>query len=501
MKKYPKSQKLANIIGIVAALLITSLLYLRLGRDYLFDWDEGIYAQLGLEMLNTGDIFTPTWGGEAWLEKPPGIAWFSAIGIEIFGKSSFGARSTMPLFAFISLLFLFHIGKKIKDAKTGLIAVFMLVYFDLFLSRSRGVNTDGPLLSTMLASIYLSLSFAHPAIIALTIFAGIWMKGLAGLLTLIVIAPIFVKRINQYAKVVAFSILYAMPWHLYQYLVQGEKFLLPYLKEQVVQRITTPIEYHIGNRWYYLKYLYENLDVGVIFLALLGSILLLYKFAKQKKKDLSTLLPIWWAGIILVVFTLAKTKLFWYILPALPAIALLVAYGISSLAVSKKAQQVLSILIFAMAIQSSIKVIRSVEYDKVNVPVPEKIQVATYLKENDLIQRVIVFVPQIERVFFEIMPEDQRISSSFRYGGMPSLLFYLEKPVHFSYTKSDMTTRWDNAERHPYGVFTQADRKEVPPFSEILFETKDYLVAKRGDIYVAIRDSKRSKARQLKNIQ
>ncbi len=50
------------------------ILMINLGRDALFDWDEGIYGELGRQVVARGELLTTYWNGAPWLEKPPGIA-------------------------------------------------------------------------------------------------------------------------------------------------------------------------------------------------------------------------------------------------------------------------------------------------------------------------------------------------------------------------------------------------------------------------------------------
>ena len=66
-------------VTLVAICLFMALMWSGIGRDYLFDWDEGIYAVIGREMKASKNWLNPTWNGDLWLEKPPAIGWVTSF--------------------------------------------------------------------------------------------------------------------------------------------------------------------------------------------------------------------------------------------------------------------------------------------------------------------------------------------------------------------------------------------------------------------------------------
>jgi 4-amino-4-deoxy-L-arabinose transferase-like glycosyltransferase len=288
-------------------LAIGYILYANLGRDALFDWDEGIYGELGRQILVTKNIFITYWNGAPWLEKPPGIAWISALGLLIAGPSASGARLLMPLFALYTLYIVYRIGSRLGSWRHALIASGVLASMNLFLSRTRGVNTDMPLLASIVTTILFLLENRPAWWVALSIFGGIWFKGIAGLLSVIIALPLLLTKSFSYLRsTIYYLLIFIIPWHLYAYLRFHSDFLTPYFFEQVLRRATAQIEFHFETRWYYFNYLYENLGLGVLLVAGVG-----IAFTLISRKNLYLL---WWY-FPLGYFTLAKTRLFWYILP------------------------------------------------------------------------------------------------------------------------------------------------------------------------------------------
>jgi 4-amino-4-deoxy-L-arabinose transferase-like glycosyltransferase len=418
-------------------LLVTFLLYQNLGRDPLFNWDEGIYAELGRSLIvGEGNLLTPSWNGDLWLEKPPLIAWLTGLGLSIFGVNEFGARSLMPLFAVLTLVFVYKIGVKLGGFRLGYIAMTLLATFDLFLARSRAVNTDGVLLAAMAATIYAALNLSSAWVIALGISFAVFAKGSAGLLVAILVFPLIFKRGLKYLMLSTFYfLLFTLPWHLYQLLVHKELFYTPYFLEQVVRRVTVPIEFHLQSRWYYFQFLAENLQGGVLYLLILALIVIGYQTYRTRKLQNIHFL-IYWLFVPLVIFTFAKTRLYWYILPIYPAIALLIAYVFSQFQRSKLEKRMLLILILGLFGQSLLTVARSVEITRRFAPKEGAVKLAE-LTQDYPSQNFSILVPKSERDAEAILPTQQRISSSFRYGGAPNLVFYSQKQVHYFYNIDD----------------------------------------------------------------
>lgn len=101
-----------------------------LGNVHLFDWDEINFAESAREMLLTGNFsrvqidFKPFW------EKPPLFFWMQVIAMKVFGINEFAARFPNACIGVITLIALFFIGKKLKNASFGLI--WSLVYLGAF---------------------------------------------------------------------------------------------------------------------------------------------------------------------------------------------------------------------------------------------------------------------------------------------------------------------------------------------------------------------------------
>lgn len=469
----------AKILFLGTLIPVFILLYVNLGRDTLFNWDEGIYAELGRSLITKeGSLLTPSWNNELWLEKPPAIAWVTALSMTIFGVNEFGARALMPVFAGLTLAFVYLIGKKLADWRFGQLAMSLLATFDLFLSRARAVNTDGMLLAALTGTMYLALSRAPAFWVATGLALGIFAKGPAGLLVALIISPLLIKSgLRYFLRIAVFTIGLILPWHLYQYLVNGSSFYVPYILEQVVTRATVPIEFHMESRWYYFEFLKENLQGGTLYLLLFALGFILYQLLKTKKFPKSVIL-VWWLLVPLAIFTLAKTRLYWYILPIYPSISLLIAYLFMQFSKTKLLRQMLLIMIIGVSLQASLSVSRSVEVSRQTAAVPHDVALATLVRAHPG-DTLAILVPESERVAEAILPADQRIGSSFRYGGSPSLVFYSQKHVTYYYNVDE----WINAltTQETPTLFAKSDLPRLPKGYVVESINQTHALAVKGE--------------------
>lgn len=109
-------------IGLAALLVFVPFL----GAVHLFDWDEINFAECAREMLVTGDYFSVQINYQPFWEKPPVFIWLQALSMNLFGVNEFAARLPNAICGCLTLLILFNIGRKLVDERFGLLWV--LVY-------------------------------------------------------------------------------------------------------------------------------------------------------------------------------------------------------------------------------------------------------------------------------------------------------------------------------------------------------------------------------------
>jgi 4-amino-4-deoxy-L-arabinose transferase-like glycosyltransferase len=119
-----------------------------------------------------------------------------------------------------------------------------------------------------------------------------------------------------------------LPWVVYMDL-RFKDFWDTYFVYSDFSRVVTPLEGRTNDYFFYFKYLAtgeNHLWVGLLPFSV--GLVAFKTFIKRSKAN--TLLLVW-IVIVLLFFTLAQTKLYWYILPVIPAFSIAIGYFIFEL--------------------------------------------------------------------------------------------------------------------------------------------------------------------------
>jgi outer membrane protein assembly factor BamB len=323
-----------NALTVLVLVIFAVAFFASLGAGPLWAADEKTYSQMAHHMLKSGDYLLPWAYGEPaiWTGKPPVLMWLMALSYQAFGVNNYSTRLWNPMFGILSLVIMFYLGKKLYNEKVGFLSVVVLGTFITFFEFATHAMTDGPLLFFMLASIYFMIlseeknSSYYAALGGLFFGLALMTKQIQALLIPLIIIAYFVatKRSLRFFFTKSFTlfwvvpVLVCFPYVLYM-TMRFRDFWDCYLIYCVVERATTPIEGHAGSPLFYIKYLVtgENL----LWVALLPFSVVLCGFNAFVKRHKSDILIFAWMAIVLVLFSVAQTKLYWYILPALPAFA------------------------------------------------------------------------------------------------------------------------------------------------------------------------------------
>ena len=350
----------------------------------------------------------------------------------------------------------------------------MLGYLNLFLARTRAINVDGMLLATIAWTAWLTLAGSSPWLVGLTMGIAIMIKGPAGVLAILIAIPLLYKKPFVYLKQLSIAfLLTVLPWHLYALLVHGQAFLTPYLLEQVIQRATVPIEFHTESRWFYFAFLYQDLGIGILLVAGLGLALLTKQFFTKHDQKQSALIIAGWIMIPLVIFTLAKTRLSWYILPAYPGIALAIGYCLTRCIYDARSLVVVKILVVGMLAAMLYHAFQYVAPFTAPSPVDDTVQIAKDLNVYPG-GTLAMLVSQSERTAQAILPKAQTISSSFRYGGAPSVVWYSHKQVIYYYNYDDFVRDVTENKAITSLIVAVGDRDKVPAIFKQVATTNGY---------------------------
>jgi len=97
---------------------LSALLFLPfLGGVHLFDWDEINFAECAREMIVTGDYLRPQIDFMPFWEKPPFFIWMQVAAMKLVGIGAYAARMPNALIGILTLIAVYHTGKKIMNEK------------------------------------------------------------------------------------------------------------------------------------------------------------------------------------------------------------------------------------------------------------------------------------------------------------------------------------------------------------------------------------------------
>jgi len=297
--------------------------------------DEPRYAQVAREMLARHDWITPTLGGIPWLEKPPLYYWQAMLALRMFGVSDWAARLPGAMDATILVYAVYWFLRRFRSG-CAFDGALMLATCAGIVGFARAASTDMPLAAAFgvaMLAWFAWLETGKPWLIVTFYVAlglGTLAKGpvaplLAGILILLFAASqrswkLALKTFSL-PGLAAFLIVVA-PWYV---LVQARnpEFFRVFLLEHNLARFGSNMFHHPEPFWYYLPVMLLGWVPWVVFMVF-ALALALRKLRSPGGDSLNTFLLIW-IGVFVVFFSISQSKLPGYILPAIPAGALLLA--------------------------------------------------------------------------------------------------------------------------------------------------------------------------------
>ncbi len=91
-----------------------------LGNVHLFDWDEINFAESAREMLLTHNYRSVQINFQPFYEKPPLFIWLQALSMSYFGVNEFAARFPNAIIGILTLVTVYNAGRRYFDASFGI---------------------------------------------------------------------------------------------------------------------------------------------------------------------------------------------------------------------------------------------------------------------------------------------------------------------------------------------------------------------------------------------
>jgi len=322
------------VLRLAGCLVLSALLaFYQLGERPLFSPAEARYALIAREMLDRGDWVQPHLNGVRYYEKPPLLYWSVAASYWLFGQDEMTSRlpSAAAYVATVGVTFL--LARELLGASAAPLAALVFATSAGPFLFGRFLFTDTLFVLWLTVSLLGLVRAAHnrhgllgPALFWGGLSLAGLTKGLAGLVfplgtaatcALLVDPKRLLRDLRPLLGAVIASLV-LVPWHLL-IAARDPDFLRFYLVNEHLLRFLNarePIDYtplSVGGFW--LATLVWLLPWALFLPAALAS--------PEVRKGLA--IPLVWSAWVLIFFTVSASRLESYGLPALPALAVVVA--------------------------------------------------------------------------------------------------------------------------------------------------------------------------------
>lgn len=328
-----------NILILLLITIFTGIFFYKIDYNTLSSWDEGWYASIARNIVNTGEWIDLHWNGKPYFDHPPFGFWLMAVSYKLFGINEFSTRLPSGIAGVLSIGFLFLLVNKLFNSKNlAFIASIILGTSVWFVIRVRSGNLDAVLVLLFITCAYFAVrakdNFRWFPLALLSYGALILTKTLIGVPMLIIIFlfcanQFYPKKIWKNLPLIMLGVILLIimlyPWYHFHFQTYSNfyehhfinigarnKTLLSFLNINTEK----PLFYlHMGVRKWYDIWL-----LGVI--SMLASLSFL-------KKQFFTIL-IWNLLILYPFFTSEQTEL-WHLIPVYIPLAIISAVGPYSL--------------------------------------------------------------------------------------------------------------------------------------------------------------------------
>src|SRR3989338_2195664 len=428
------------------------------------DWDESLYIQSGNEMFEQNYYLFPVWQEKPWLDKPPLVPFIYASTAKLFVgvEPEISTRLLSLSVSMLVLFFAYLLYRRVADDTiVPTLTVMITAFTPIFIQRAQIINLDIFLLLGWLG--YL-LFFRNFILGLLFLGIAVFSKSLIGFYPVfIMIFYIFYqffqgkikheKFIKDFKKIsIQAGIL--LLWFIAMLLLYKGVFWKQHIIESHFNRVTSSIEFHFGERTYYLDLVLEQF--AFMFSAIIiGFFTIIMKYYKDTKKLLLALFFLHW----FLFLNLTKTKIFWYLSPAIPQLAFFSIAPLLVLSHIKKLYWIAAVMFIGIVMYywpSLNKNILEKTYASVNDPHYE-LSIAARPRCSYLN----VLLDQSTRESFATLEKANLLITTTKWwGNHPSIIYYFGKNTTFFYTTNDFNSALAKSKINDCFILAESDLKQ-----------------------------------------
>lgn len=308
------------------------------------DRDEARFAQASKQMVQTGDIIDIRVQDQTRHKKPAGIYWLQSLSVVVADAEDaiWAYRIPSLVGAVLAVLITAWIGSYLFSPAAGIIAGALLASSVLLGVEARLAKTDAMLLASILGAIALMLRVGWrperappPTYVAYAFWAvlagGVLLKGpiifmpVLGLLVALCLIRRDVRWLKELQPLRGFGLflLIALPWYAAIIIMTDGQFLADSIGKDMIAKVKSGQESHGAPFGFFTALMPVTFWPGSLL------ILLSFPWIWWNRKRPEILMLLGWFLLVWLVVELTPTKLFHYILPAYPALALMAAAALT----------------------------------------------------------------------------------------------------------------------------------------------------------------------------
>jgi 4-amino-4-deoxy-L-arabinose transferase-like glycosyltransferase len=352
-------------------------IFFKLGGGKIYDWDEARHGANAYEMIKYNNYFNLSLMAKADYNntKPVLGFWLIAASYKIFGNNYFSLRFPNALATLLCIGITMLFAKKLYGTRVSIFTglILMTFYDFIFKHSGRQGGFDAQLaLLVLLAVICMSkvkTNIKYFYLSSFIISLAFLLKSFAAFQIFFIMGAFFLAT-KYWSKIkfrhyLVFAIIFLVPillWMFARYQQDGMKYFNRMIEYDIMQRAFETCEGHEGSIFYHLFglshrilpwsfffyafFFYKNkitVDKNKRFPLQIES----NDFFKDKLLVFSIFIP-------LIIFSLVKTKLGWYIVPIYPPLAIMLAWYFNDLMEGSepkktKRWQIVFIVLFLLA--------------------------------------------------------------------------------------------------------------------------------------------------------
>ena len=316
--------------------LCVLLFFFHLGKDPLWDGDEGMHAATSKDMVLSGDWITPTLNGEKFYDKPVLYNWFVSLSFLAFGFNEFAARLPSALLGTGCVIMVFLLGRSMFGPMAGFLSGVILATSGEHVILSRAVVHDIALAFFVTLALYFFYAGfkqeRHRKRYLLLFYASsgfaVLAKGPVGALLPAMVISLFLlfrsrvsllKEFLSLGGIILFIVI-AAPWYVLIIFRNSDYGSYFFIQQNLMNFLSSEAR-HSGPFYYYFPVLLGGFFPWSCFLPL--ALVRVFR-DRFKKMDEAVAFLVIWSLVVFLFFSVASSKLATYLLPMFPAVSCLV---------------------------------------------------------------------------------------------------------------------------------------------------------------------------------